>query len=299
MEDKMTLNPLQDTEIQPVASRTDAVTATANVSVAFDGSIPETYDRRLGPLLFDFAAADTARRVAELAPDVADVLEIAAGTGISTEFLWKVLPPTAKIVATDLSDDMLDYARTHRGAFQNVIYQKADALDLPFEDQSFDLVVCQFGIMFFKDKDKGFAEFARVLKPGGRLVFNVWDSYDHNPIARIAQETIETFFNTNPPQFLRVPWGFSEIDPIRELVSDAGLVRLDVQVVSETVARPNAKDIARGFVEGNPTILTIREHGTVDADEVIDAVARAIKAEYGSGTLHIPLQEIFFSARKG
>jgi ubiquinone/menaquinone biosynthesis C-methylase UbiE len=152
--------------------------------------------------------------------------------------------------------------------------------------------------MFFANKPQAFAEFTRVLKPGGKLVFTVWDSYANNPVAQIAQETIESFFDTNAPQFLRVPWGFSEIEPIKTLVDDAGLVDLDIEVVSKTIERPDVYDVARGFVEGNPTILAIREDALVNPEEVIDAVAGNLKAVYGETNLKIPLQEIYLAALK-
>ena len=294
----MVLNVLEDATVQTELTQAGVPASKPDTSLKFDGSIPEAYDTKLGPLLFEFSAADTARRVADLAPDAAKVLEIAAGTGISTEHLWQSLAPTAEIVATDLSEDMLNYARQKRGAFPNVTYQQADALELPFQDNAFDLIVCQFGIMFFTDKAKSFSEMARVLKPGGSIAFTVWDSVAHNPIAGIAQTTIETFFESDPPQFLRVPWGFSEIEPIRKLVKDAGLVDLEVEVVSKTIERPDAQDVAKGFVEGNPTVLAIRERATTDPGTVIDAVAEELKSAFGHGPLQIPLQEIFFSARK-
>jgi ubiquinone/menaquinone biosynthesis C-methylase UbiE len=262
----------------------------------FDGSIPETYDQHLGPLLFEFSAKDTARRVAEIAGENAKVLEIAAGTGISTEFLWQELPENASIVATDLSADMLDYARSRRGALTNVAYQQADALGLPFDDESFDIVVCQFGLMFFEDKAKGLAEMARVLRKGGKVVFTVWDSFASNPVAQIAQQTIERFFESDPPQFLRVPWSLHQIDFVKDLVSQTGFRDLSVHIVTETVERPDARDVAIGFVKGNPGIIPIRER--VDEEEVVNAVADAISTEYGMSYPQIPLQEICFMALK-
>ena len=159
--------------------------------IEFVGSIPEAYDTHLGPLLFQHYGADLARRLD--VPAGGRVLETACGTGISTEHLRGTLPDSVEIVATDLNDAMLDYARAKRSDLANVSFRQADALDLPFEDASFDAVACQFGLMFFPDKAAGMAEALRVLKSGGMLGFNVWDSLDANEIARVAHETIGTF----------------------------------------------------------------------------------------------------------
>jgi ubiquinone/menaquinone biosynthesis C-methylase UbiE len=145
----------------------------------FVGSIPEIYDEHLGPLLFEHYAADLAARVT--VPVGSRVLELACGTGIATDRLRAALPDEVAIVATDLNEAMLDLARNKRGNLANVQYQVVDALDLPFEDGSFDAVVCQFGVMFFPDKAACAREAARALKPGGAYTFNVWDSLDRNP----------------------------------------------------------------------------------------------------------------------
>jgi len=264
----------------------------------FTGSIPATYDRDLGPLLFKFSAADLANRVAAARPDAERVLEVACGTGISTEYLWRALAPRAEITATDLNEAMLEYAREHRGRLANVTYTQADAQDLPFDDDSFDVVVCQFGIMFFPEKARAFSEFARVLKPGGLLAFNVWDSLDHNTVAKIAQQTIASFFETDAPDFLTVPFGFHAEQPIRDLIDGADLALSDSHLVSATVERPDARSVARGFVEGNPGILQIHERATAEPDDIVDAAATAIEAAFGPSPLSIPLQEKVFLATK-
>ena len=264
----------------------------------FVGSIPENYDRHLGPLLFEFAAADLARRVDAALPGAGRVLEVACGTGIATDYLWQALGPETEIVATDLNDAMLGYAKQNRGALTNVTFQQADAQSLPFDDDVFDAVVCQFGLMFFPEKARAMSEFARVLRPGGLLAFNVWDSLENNRVADIAQETIAGFFETDPPDFLKVPFGYYEIDPIRELIRDAGLEAPNVHTVAATIERPDALGVARGLVEGNPGILQIRERATADSEAIVAAVAETIDDAYGPAPLRFPLQEIVFLARR-
>ena len=137
----------------------------------FTGSVPALYDRCLGPLLFVPYARDIAARAALLRPG--RVLETAAGTGIVTEALAAALPD-AEIVATDLNQAMLDIAGA-RGLPARVNFQAADAQALPFPDSSFDLVVCQFGAMFFPDRVGAYGEARRVLRPGGRVELKLGD----------------------------------------------------------------------------------------------------------------------------
>jgi ubiquinone/menaquinone biosynthesis C-methylase UbiE len=163
------------------------------------GSTPQHYDEFLGPLIFVDYAADIAQRVA--AGNPARVLETAAGTGIVTRKLRDALPARAHLTATDLNPPMLEVARTKFRTGEQVEFQPADAVALPFPDASFDAVVCQFGVMFFPDKGKSNSEVYRVLGPGGRYVFSVWDSHRYNPFGRIAHGVAGSFFPTDPPQF--------------------------------------------------------------------------------------------------
>jgi ubiquinone/menaquinone biosynthesis C-methylase UbiE len=170
----------------------------------FAGSIPALYDRCLGPLLFVPYARDLAARAAALRPG--RVLETAAGTGIVTEALAGALPE-AEITATDLNQAMLDIAAA-RGLPAPVDFQPADAQALPFPDGRFDLVLCQFGAMFFPDRVRAYGEARRVLAHGGRFLFNVWDSLAHNPVSELLGDTVAALFPDEPPTFYRrVPFG--------------------------------------------------------------------------------------------
>src|SRR2546430_7908676 len=185
-------------------------------AASFVGNIPEHYEQGLGPLIFVDYAADIARRVA--AGNPARVLETAAGTGIVTRKLRDTLPARAHLMATDLNPPMLEVARAKFRTGEQVEFQPADAMALPFADASFDAVVCQFGVMFFPDKAKSCSEVYRVLAPGGRFVFSVWDSHRYNPFGRIAYEVPGRFFPADPPQFYNVPFSCHQIDPIKELL---------------------------------------------------------------------------------
>jgi ubiquinone/menaquinone biosynthesis C-methylase UbiE len=269
----------------------------AEDSARFDGSIPEMYDRHLGALLFEPHAADIAERVARRRPR--KVLEIAAGTGIVSRQLLEKLPKEASLTVTDLNSPMVEYARsksTARG--REIEWRQADAQHLPFPTESFDAVVCQFGVMFFPDKRKGLLEFNRVLEQGGALIFSVWDSFDTNPAQAIAHSTIGTFFEEDPPDFYKVPCGMGNKTEVVSLTGDAGFKHVAIETVSLTGTSSSARSAAQGLVKGNPVINAIRERGTADVDEIVLALARALEGHFGAGPLQVPLRAHVVTAIK-
>jgi ubiquinone/menaquinone biosynthesis C-methylase UbiE len=265
-------------------------------AASFIGSIPQHYDQGLGPMIFVDYAADIARRVAAGYP--ARVLETAAGTGIVTRKLRDVLPAGARLTATDLNPPMLDVARTKFRAGEQVEFQPADAVALPFADGSFDAVVCQFGVMFFPDQAKSCSEVYRVLAPRGRYVFSVWDSHRYNPFGRIAHEATGRFFPMDPPQFYSVPFSCHQIDPIKEFLIAAGFSDISVAVVSLEKEIPDTELFARGLVYGNPLIDQVRARGGVEPELIVDALVEALSREFGVDPGRMPLQAILFSATK-
>ena len=192
----------------------------AQSDTVFAGSIPALYNRYLGPLIFEPYAADLATRVAS--GPAGRVLETAAGTGVLTRALAASLPGAAEIVATDLNQPMLDFAAAQPGV-ERVQWQRADALSLPFPDRSFDAVACQFGAMFFPDKIAGYREALRVLRPGGRFVFSVWDRIEENEFADVVTEAVAALFPGDPPNFLaRTPHGYHDGERIGAELAAAG-----------------------------------------------------------------------------
>jgi ubiquinone/menaquinone biosynthesis C-methylase UbiE len=263
---------------------------------AFVGNIPTFYDQGLGPVFFAEFADDIARRVAASAP--IQVLEIAAGTGIVTRRLRDLLPQEAQLTATDLNPPMLEVARGKFRPDERVTFQPADATSLPFPDDSFDAVVCQFGVMFFPDKDQAYREAHRVLGHAGRYVFNVWDSHRQNPVGRIMTDIPARFFPTDPPQFYQVPFGYHHIDPIKDSLTAAGFTEMRLTVLSVEKTIPNPAVYARALVYGNPLIDQIGARGGVDPERVVQAVADALLNEFGSNPTRMPLQAIVFEAKK-
>ena len=258
------------------------------------GDVAIAYDRDLGHVLFEHYAADIARRATER--PVRHMLEIAAGTGIVSRQLRNALPKDALLTAIDISDSMMDVARTKFLPHEQVTFQIADATALPFDNEAFEAVVCQFAVMFF-DKDAAFREVHRTLKPGGRYLFSVWDSRRYNPFASLTFEVMKQFFPSNPPRFLEDPVSCFEIDPIKETLIRSGFGRIVISVQPREYDIMDVPAFARGIIFC-PIIEEIRERGGVDPERIVEALAEAMTREYGYNPTRYPMQAILFEAEK-
>jgi ubiquinone/menaquinone biosynthesis C-methylase UbiE len=266
-----------------------------NKNAQFAGSIPAAYDRYLGPILFQPYAEDLAGRLQVDASG--SVLELACGTGILTRVLRDGLPATARLVATDLNEPMFRNAAQKFRPGEMVEWQQADASSLPFNDESFDAVVCQFGIMFVPDKALCAREARRVLKPGGVFLFNVWDSMEHNALGRIAHETISSFFDKDPPTFYQVPFGYHDQAEIRRVLEEAGFGDIRVDVVPKVGGASRPEDAAQGLVHGNPVAVAITERDPSLLPIITDAVAGALKRHFGETMVRAPMRALVIEAR--
>jgi ubiquinone/menaquinone biosynthesis C-methylase UbiE len=262
----------------------------------FAGSIPEFYDRYLGPLIFQPYASDLAERVSRLAPK--RLLETAAGTGIATRAVAHALPESVPIVATDLNPAMVDFGKAQTKA-RNVAWQQADALALPFGDGAFDTIVCQFGVMFFPDKRAGFREALRVLEPGGRLVFSVWDRIEDNEMARIVTDAVAALFPADPPQFLaRTPHGHHDVAILRDALTQAGFARVEVDTIEKRSRAASHRDPAIGFCQGTPLRNEIEARDPARLAEATEAAANAIAARFGPGPIDGKIQAHVITAMR-
>ena len=262
------------------------MTATDTV---FAGSIPVLYDQHLGPLLFQPYARDIAARTGALRP--ARILETAAGTGIVTVALIEEAGE-AEIVATDLNQAMLDVA-AKRIESPRVRFEQADAQSLPYDDGCFDAVICQFGAMFFPDRIAAYREARRVLKPGGRLLFNVWDGLDSNPVTAAVAAAVAGLFPEDPPGFFeRVPFGYQDKARIETDLRAAGFGVIMAETVVES-SRVNASAAATGLVEGTPLRAEIE---TRDPGRLADATEAAAAALARFDGREAPMSAHVFSA---
>jgi len=249
---------------------------------AFVGSIAELYEECLVPVLFEPYAADLAERAAALAPK--RILEIAAGTGAVTRKLAAALPETA-IVATDLNPDMLAIAE-RRDTTGNVGYQPADAQALPFAAGEFDLVVAQFGAMFFPDKVAAYREARRVLEPDGSFVFNVWDSLDANPGSRVIHDAVRAAVPEPKPEFLaRTPFGYHEHAKIEADLRAAEFALVRIERVECASPPGDAARLARGLCLGSPLAGELARHPPEARERALIAATEAISALAARGPL--------------
>jgi SAM-dependent methyltransferase len=255
----------------------------------FAGRIPELYETYLVPLIFEPYAADLATRLA--ATPIRSVLEIAAGTGVVTRAMAALLAESISITVTDLNQPMLDYAAS-RPIARSVQWRQADAMALPFPDATFDAVVCQFGVMFFPDRPKAYAEVRRVLKPGGTFIFNAWDRIEDNEFADTVTAALQALFPADPPMFLaRTPHGYHDPTTIRRDLSLGGFdATAEVHSISARSRAASPRDPAVAYCQGTPLRNEIEAHGTAALATATDIAAKAIEARFGSGPVDGKIQ---------
>jgi ubiquinone/menaquinone biosynthesis C-methylase UbiE len=250
----------------------------------FAGSIPEIYDRFLVPLIFESYARDLAERIARAKPR--DLLETAAGTGVLTRAIVSKLPLHTQIVATDLNRPMLDHAAAMQPHRDRISWRQADALALPFEDQRFDVVACQFGAMFFPDKVKGYREARRVLKPHGHVMFNVWDRISNNEFADVVTEALAVLFPQDPPSFMaRIPHGYHNIETIREDLTAAGFANISIETVDHVSRAASPRDPAIAYCQGTPLRNEIEARDASRLEDATEAAADALARRFGNGPI--------------
>jgi len=264
-------------------------------NVLFQGTVPKNYDRCLGPVIFEPFARDIAGRLRDR--NIQSLLEIACGTGIVTRRLRDALPMSTEIIATDLNPDMFEFAKSKFKNTENVRWQQANASALPFPNGLFGAVVCQFGLMFVPDKAGAMRESYRVLRRGGLLLFNVWDSLEANPFAQIAHTTIGSFFDHDPPTFYELPFGFYDSKLIRELLRDAGFAKIELFSETKPCRSRSALEFATGLVQGNPVGAEAIERG-VNPEDLIKAIAKRISERFGAAPVESTMRAIVWEAVK-
>ena len=260
-----------------------------NTDKVFAGSIPKLYDTYLVPLIFEPYAADLVDRLGSR--PLSRVLEIAAGTGVVTRALASALPESVSIVATDLNQAMLDHACAV-GTKRAIEWRQADAMQLPFRDGTFDAVVCQFGVMFFPEKSKAFAEARRMLRPGGIFIFNAWDRIAENEFANTVTTALESVFPRDPPRFMaRTPHGYHDPRLIERDLASGGFVarpRIDTVSARSRAASPRIPAIA--YCQGTPLRNEIEARDASRLGEATDIAAEAIGKQFGRGAVDGKIQ---------
>jgi ubiquinone/menaquinone biosynthesis C-methylase UbiE len=250
----------------------------------FAGSIPENYDRYMVPLIFESYARDMSHRASALSPKA--VLETAAGSGVVTRALAPRLSPDARYVVTDLNQPMLDYAATRQGRDDRISWQKGDAQALPFEGAAFDLVCCQFGVMFFPDRPSAYREARRLLKPGGCFLFNAWDRIEENVFADDVTNALAEFFPDDPPRFMaRIPHGYHDTALIRSDLAKAGFSNVTIETKAEQSRAPSPRYAAIAYCQGTPLRNEIEARDPSRLEEATERATEALAQRFGGGAI--------------
>lgn len=208
-------------------------------------SAAEIYDEFFVPALF----GEWAERLCDFA-DVAadsDVLDIACGTGATTREAARFTGPSGQIVGLDRNSGMLSVARKRSPAIE-WIDGLAEAL--PFPPNSFDTILCQFGLMFFDDRDNALNEMRRVLRPGGKVALTVWDDVANSPGYAGMVELIETMFGRKPADALRAPFVLGDKQTLLSVLKGGGLGDASITTVSGTARFASIREWVRMDVRG-------------------------------------------------
>jgi ubiquinone/menaquinone biosynthesis C-methylase UbiE len=270
---------------------------TSNIDTAFTNSVAQLYESHLVPLIFEPYALDMARRVASAGPR--RVLEIAAGTGVVTRQLAATLDSTSEIVATDLNQAMLDEA-ARIGTARPVEWRQADAMQLPFENDTFDAVCCQFGVMFFPDKAKAFAEVRRVLRAGGVFVFSAWDTIETSEFADAVTAACATLFPQDPPRFLaRTPHGYTDPQRIVQDLAAAGFTTQPaIEKIAFTSRASSARVAAIAYCHGTPLRGEIEARDPAGLERATQAAQEAVARRFGEGPIEGLIQALVVTAAR-
>jgi ubiquinone/menaquinone biosynthesis C-methylase UbiE len=263
----------------------------------FAGSIPDLYDKHMVPLIFEAYAADLVERL--MIRPLTRVLEIAAGTGVVTRAMAVKLTENVSIVATDLNQPMIDHAAA-LGTRRAVEWRQANALQLPFQNETFDAVVCQFGVMFFPDKSRAYSEARRVLRSGGVFIFNVWDKIAENEFADIVTIALESVFPEDPPRFLaRTAHGYYNHETIKRDLKNGGFTAIPEIVTLAARSRAESFRIpAIAYCQGTPLRNEIEARDASRLGEATDIAAEAIAQKFGHGAVDGKIQAHLITVEK-
>lgn len=271
------------------------MTSQTQPTLTFTGSIPQHYDQYQGPMFFEDYAIDVAKRINVSA--VNDVLELSCGTGRVTNHIRRVLRPTSKLIASDLSPDMLEVAKQKlRGS--SIEWQIIDFTKIPFADKSLDLVVCCFGYMFAENKEQAFGEAFRVLRDGGSLLIATWDKLEYNEASYVFRKSVRKYLGDSVPAMYNLPFSMNEPELIKQQLINAGFLKVDVDLVEKQSRAESAKEATYGMVQGGTLYNEIIKRNPAWVDEIAAIVEKELSEKYGSAPMVAPMRALITEAKK-
>ena len=231
------------------------------------------------------------------------VLDVAGGAGEPSLTIAETVGPTGSVMCTDVTSAMVAAAQSeaHRQGVTNITFRRCAADSLPFENNSFDAVVCRLGVMFFPDPLAGLREMLRVTKPQGRLSLAVWDKAELNPFSYLITDVLARRFGPAAAEEPNAPgaFRFAEPDSLAHILRQAGAIEVKERRLRFHMTAPTSP---REFWEmRSETSGTLREklatmHGT-DRDAVGREVQEAAREFFPNNQMHFPAQMIIVSGK--
>ena len=216
------------------------------------GSPAEAYDRYIVPGIF---GPRTAPLVAAVRPQPGErILDLACGTGVVTRVVAPMVAHGGSVVGLDVSPAMLDIARSTplpEGAV-DVEWVQANATDIPLPDDDVDAIVCQQGLQFFPDRDRGVSEMQRVLRPEGRLAISVWRSLAHNNVPNALNDAMLTRLGVPAGA---APFTLGDKDDLRRMLADAGFTDISIEEETAPATFESSKLYVDVIVEGGAAVI--------------------------------------------
>jgi SAM-dependent methyltransferase len=255
---------------------------------------PAVRDRYFAPSVLSPFADDLAHRLARLS--TGPLLEIAADTGALTQAMASALSVGLTIIATDADADMIEHASAKPG-MSRVTWRRADPDALPFPDATFGIVACHLGVATMPDRVRTFQEARRVMKPGGRFVFSVLGSINHNPVADCLQNALNAFFPGDPPGYIEHGLhGYADNEAIDDDLTTAGFTDAIYTTVELPFAAASARDVAAGYCHGTPLRLELEVRTIGDTQPILQAATLALQKRFGGGAINTTMRAQIISA---
>jgi ubiquinone/menaquinone biosynthesis C-methylase UbiE len=260
----------------------------------------ETYEKYMVPTLFAPWAAQLVQRVK---PEPGErVLDVACGTGIVARTVAPMVAPGGTVEGLDLSPEMLAVARTTaNGTGLQIRWHEGAAEKLPFPEESFDLVLCQFALMFFTNRSTALTEMARVLNESGRLGIAVFQSIDRHPFYVALHQAIERRLGGSGVADI---FASGERDKLEALVSDAGFTDVRTEPLSMTANFGEPGSFLAGEIDVDTAAIPAMQHLDANARQnltasIQDEMEGPLRDVTRGGEVHMPFHVYIVTAKAG